>query len=140
RSTSSGGCCKVDAHLTQTRDTSAATVEGDERLRIFCALRLPEEALDAVEEWQAAHLVRGRVVPRRNLHVTLAFLGHLGSAVVPTVGGALAGAASAASPIVFRCGRYRETRSVGMIELDDVTGAATTLAEDLFGRLEEVGL
>jgi 2'-5' RNA ligase len=96
--------------------------------------------LDALEAWQALHLVRGRVVPRRNLHVTLAFLGHIERGAVPSVAAALAGAAAAAAPIVFRCGRYRETRSVGMIELDDVTGAAAALAADLFGRLEELGV
>ena len=35
---------------------------------------------------------------------------------------------------------YRETRSVGMIVLQDVTGAATTLAEDLAARLERLGV
>jgi 2'-5' RNA ligase len=35
--------------------------------------------------------------------------------------------------------RYRETRSVGMIVLKDVTGAATALADDLAARLERLG-
>jgi 2'-5' RNA ligase len=93
-----------------------------------------------VYEWQAANLARGRVVSRGNLHVTLAFLGHRPRAELAAVADALRGAAAAASPIVFRCGRYRETRSVGMIELDDETGAAGALAADLFGRLEELGV
>jgi 2'-5' RNA ligase len=36
--------------------------------------------------------------------------------------------------------RYRETRSVGMLVLTDVAGAATSLAEDLFDRLERLGV
>jgi len=36
--------------------------------------------------------------------------------------------------------RYRETRSVGMLALKDVLGTATRLAEDLFTRLEQLGV
>jgi 2'-5' RNA ligase len=36
--------------------------------------------------------------------------------------------------------RYRETRSVGMLALRDLGGTATRLAEDLFGRLERLGV
>ena len=33
-----------------------ASVRGDERIRLFLALRLPDGALDDVEHWQVAHL------------------------------------------------------------------------------------
>jgi 2'-5' RNA ligase len=36
--------------------------------------------------------------------------------------------------------RYRETRSVGMLVLNDLGGQATRLAEDLQGRLEGLGV
>ena len=32
--------------------TSAASVSGDERLRLFLALRLPDDVLDEIERWQ----------------------------------------------------------------------------------------
>ena len=79
-------------------------------------------------------------MPRRNLHVTLAFLGRVDRRALPDVGQALGAAAAGAAPIVLRCGSYRETRSVGMIELDDTTGAATALALDLFDRLEQLAV
>jgi 2'-5' RNA ligase len=45
-----------------------------------------------------------------------------------------------AEPPRLTAGRYRETRSVGMLVLDDEGGRATALAEDLQGRLEELGV
>src|SRR5579862_6061961 len=75
--------------------TSAASVEGHERLRLFLGLRLPEAALDVVETWQREHLDRMRVVPRDHLHVTLAFLGHRPAAELPGILEALRGAAGA---------------------------------------------
>jgi RNA 2',3'-cyclic 3'-phosphodiesterase len=117
-----------------------ASVEGRERLRLFCALRLPGAALDALSEWQSAHLHGGRIVPRDHLHVTLAFLGHRPAGELPGISAALRDAAVAAGPIRLVPERYRETRSVGMLVLNDPTGAAGRLAEDLMGRLERLGV
>jgi 2'-5' RNA ligase len=117
--------------------TSPGTVERDERLRLFCALRLPDPILDRLEDWQREHLA-GRVVPRTNLHVTLAFLGSRPAADVPAVARALAEAAERVGEIVFAPRRYRETRSVGMVVLEDATGEAKRLAERLFKRLERL--
>jgi 2'-5' RNA ligase len=116
-------------------------VDGDGRIRLFCALQLPDGALDAVEEWSRALPVGdGRLVPRGNLHVTLAFLGHRPAAEVPAILDALRSAAAAAPASIELCPlRYRATRSVGMIVLDDPTGAATALADDVQGRLEAIG-
>jgi 2'-5' RNA ligase len=120
--------------------TSPGSVGGDERLRLFCGLRLPEDVLDAVEAWQGG-LRSGRIVPRANLHVTLAFLGHRPAAEVdPIVGELRAAAAAAAGPIVLEPVRYRETRSVGMLVLRDEEGRAAALARDLHGRLERLGV
>jgi len=122
-------------------------VAGDGRIRLFCALQLPEEALDGVAAWQEHALAgaRGRLVPRGNLHITLAFLGSRPAGELGGIAEALR-AASAAAPrgIELRPLRYRETGSmrsggVGMIVLEDPTGAATALAEDVQGRLEALG-
>jgi 2'-5' RNA ligase len=113
-------------------------LEGRERARLFCALRLPDAALDALCEWQAAHVRGGRAVPREHLHITLAFLGHRPVHELDSIVGAMREAAVSARPISLLPERYRETRSVGMVALTDVTGGALRLARDLFGRLERL--
>jgi 2'-5' RNA ligase len=119
-------------------------VAGDERIRLFCALQLPEDVLERVVDWQRErlepHADRLRPVARGNLHVTLAFLGARGAADVPVVTAALREAALAAGPVELRPARYRETRGVGMIACDDVSGAGAALAADLGGRLEQAGV
>jgi 2'-5' RNA ligase len=117
-----------------------ASFEGRERERLFCALRLPEHALDALCEWQSAQLRGGRAVPRDHLHLTLAFLGHRPVAELSGIVAALRDAAAAAEPIRLLPERYRETRSVGMLVLTDLAATAARLAEDLFGRLERLGV
>jgi 2'-5' RNA ligase len=116
-----------------------ASVAGRERARLFCALRLPDDILDAIEAWGSEHLAE-RVVPRSNLHITLAFLGHRPLAELDAIGVATREAASAARPIRLEPVGYRETRTVGMLVLTDEGGSATTLAEDLHGRLEAAGV
>jgi 2'-5' RNA ligase len=115
-------------------------VEGDERLRLFCALLLPPAAVDDLVAWQAAHLAAIRqdlrVVPAGNLHITLAFLGSIRAARVGEVTDALHDACAGAEPPVFAARRYRETRSVAMIELTDEGGCGEVVAERLFGALE----
>jgi RNA 2',3'-cyclic 3'-phosphodiesterase len=118
---------------------TAASVEGRERPRLFCALRLPEPVLDELERWSDAELAE-RIVPRTNLHVTVAFLGHRPIAELPAIIDATRVAAAAAeSPIRLTPLRYRETRSVGMLVLADEDGRAGRFAEDLFRRLEALG-
>ena len=118
--------------------TSPGTVGGSERLRLFCALTLTDDVLDALERWHETEL-RGdvRVVPREHLHLTLAFLGSRPADELAGIAEALrAAAASAARPIGFDAVRYRETQSVGMLVLADEGGRAARLAEELFDRLE----
>jgi RNA 2',3'-cyclic 3'-phosphodiesterase len=115
-------------------------VTGGDRIRLFCALRLPEAALDAIVRWQAEALSSGRAVPRQNLHVTLAFLGGRPAADVAGIAGELRAAAARAGPMRLHAVRYRETRSVGMVVLEDVTGAGAALAADLGERLEQLGV
>jgi 2'-5' RNA ligase len=117
-----------------------ASVDGRERARLFCALRLPEETLDTLSDWQADHIDRGRPVPRDHLHITLAFLGHRPVAELEPICRELREAAAAAGPMRLLPERYRETRSVGMLELSDLEGGAIRLAADLQGRLERLGV
>jgi 2'-5' RNA ligase len=115
-----------------------ASVEGRERARLFCALRLPDDALDRLCEWQAEQL-GGRVVVREHLHITLAFLGHRPVAELEQIVGATRDAAAGARPLRLEPVRYRETRSAGMLVLSD-DGSATALAEDLHRSLEGLGV
>ena len=122
--------------------TSAASLGDDERLRLFCALTLPEKVLDTLERWQGDQLVSGaRQVRRDQLHLTLAFLGSRPAGERGGIAAALREAvAGVPGEIVLRPARYRETRSVGMLVLDDEEGRATALAEALHGRLDRLGV
>ena len=117
-----------------------ATVGGGrERARLFLALRLPPETVERLAAWQQREL-RGRIVARENLHVTLAFLGSRPRAEVEPIARELRAAALAARRPVLAVRAYRETRSVGMLALEDLGGHATALAEDVHGRLERLGV
>ena len=104
-------------------------------------MRLPDEVLDGLVAWQRK-LVDPRVrhVPRDNLHVTLAYLGSRPADEQDAIGAALREAAAGGTRPVFEVGGYRETRSVGMLTLADEDGRAGALAEDLFERLERLGV
>jgi 2'-5' RNA ligase len=115
-------------------------VGGDERLRLFLALRLPDDVLDEIEGWQHARLPNVRVVPREHLHVTLAFLGHRPAGELESIVGALRDAAAGAGQIRLTPVRYRETRSVGMLVLDDEGGRSALLAGNVQERLERLGV
>jgi 2'-5' RNA ligase len=121
--------------------SSPASVPGDAKARLFCALRLPDETVDRLVAWQL-QLPAGafRIVPRENLHVTMAFLGSRPAGELPAIGAVLREAAAAARRPVLRVVRYRETRSVGMLALDDEDGRAAEFAADLGERLERLGV
>jgi 2'-5' RNA ligase len=121
---------------------AAGTVEGRERLRLFCALTLSDGVAHELARWQAAELGGGgRVVARAHLHLTLAFLGARPAGELGAIAAELrAVAARAEGPIVLEPVRYRETRSVGMLVLADADGRATRLAVDLHARLERLGV
>jgi RNA 2',3'-cyclic 3'-phosphodiesterase len=120
--------------------TAPGSVEGRDRVRLFCALRLPEPAVSTLSRWQAAHVRGGRLVPPDHLHLTLAFLGHRPVQELDSILDALRAAARDAGPIRVVPERYRETRSVGMLVLRDLSGEATRLAERLHERLERLGV
>jgi 2'-5' RNA ligase len=115
-------------------------VASDETLRLFCALRLDDETLDRLVAWQAHDLRGGRMVPRGNLHATLAFLGSQAGASVGGIADALRDAAAGAGGLRFTLRSYRETRSVGMLAFDDEGGRGAELAGRLFERLEALGV
>ena len=118
--------------------TRPARVGGDEYLRLFCGLRLPDDAADAIVAWQAT-FEGGRVVPRDNLHFTLAFLGRQPRSRLHEVVEALRRRAAETAPPVFGVERYRETRSVGMLVFTQDDGAerlALGLQKELLGRAE----
>jgi 2'-5' RNA ligase len=118
-------------------------VEGDERLRLFLALPLPEEFLERLVDWQAAAFFGAagvQVVPPGNLHVTLAFLGGRPAGEVDAIAAELRAAAAGAERPVLSAVGYRETSSVGMVVLDDEGGAAGRLQADLADRLERLGV
>ena len=121
--------------------TSPASVGGDERLRLFFALRLPEPVLDDVARWQTECFAGLRVVPRDGLHVTLAFLGNRPAGELEGIVRELReAAAAAAADLRLTPARYRETRAVAMLVLDDEGGRAAALAGDLQARLERLGV
>jgi 2'-5' RNA ligase len=114
-------------------------VAGSESLRLFCALRLPDETVERLVRWQG-ELRGGRIVAPRNLHVTLAFLGSRPADEVPAIVGAVESAVAVARDIRLRVRGYRETRSVGMLTLDDDGGRAADLADRLGAQLESLGV
>lgn len=118
--------------------TSPATVEGDERLRLFLALELPGAVVDAIHAWGERHLFGGRRVTTP--HVTLAFLGSQPRSALDGILEALRASAEESRPFVLEPVRYRETRSVGMLVLADPSGEATLLATRLHERLEALGV
>ena len=122
--------------------TSSGTVGADERLRLFLGFRLPDTAAQSVVAWEHEQLAgeRLRLVPRENLHVTIAFLGSRPTGEVEAIAGALRGAVEGVARPVLTPLRYRETRSVGMLVLDDEEGRATRIAEDAHRRLERLGV
>jgi 2'-5' RNA ligase len=122
---------------------SLGNVAGDDRIRLFIGLRLPETALDRLVEWQQAVFPSAeayRILPRESMHITLAFLGHRPRSEVEAIAGALRESVATAEPPLLAPVRYRENRSVGMLVLSDKEERAARLASDLHVRLEELGV
>lgn len=118
--------------------SGAATVGSDERLRIFLALELPADVAEELGRWRDRHLAGER--PAAGLHVTLAFLGGRPRFELEEILEVLRDESARATPPELEPVRYRETRSVGMLVLDDPSGEATRLAERLHERLQRLGV
>ena len=129
--------------------SSLASLEGDDRLRLFCALRLPTDIVARLVSWQETALADAdvRILPSNHLHVTLAFLGSRPSSDVDAVANALREVACDARQPLLQVRRYRETTRVAMLALgeelvpgDAYVGRANELAGDLMRRLEKLGV
>jgi 2'-5' RNA ligase len=122
--------------------SSSGTVGADERVRLFLGFRLPDAAALAVAAWEREQLAAEsvRLVPAENLHVTIAFLGSRPAGEVEAIASVLRESAEGVARPVLTPVRYRETRSVGMLVLDDEEGRATRIAEDAHGRLARLGV
>jgi RNA 2',3'-cyclic 3'-phosphodiesterase len=119
--------------------TSPGSLGNRERARIFVGLPLPPDVVEPLARWQQGEL-RGRIVAPENLHVTLAFLGSRPVGELGAIAAELRGAAAIHVRPVLSVRGYRETRSVGMLVLEDFDGRAAALADDLHGRLERLGV
>jgi 2'-5' RNA ligase len=118
--------------------SSPATVGGDDRIRLFLALELPEEVTSELVRWGKRHLTGGRAVA--SFHVTLAFLGSQPRSAVEPIVDVLRGESSATERFTLEPAGYRETRSVGMLVLADPSGMAASLAHRVQTRLEGLGV
>ena len=118
--------------------TPPATVEGDEQIRLFLALELPDDVVAELVRWGKQHLGKGRAV--ESFHVTLAFLGSQPRAMLQPIAAALRRQVLSTGPFPLEPVRYHETRSVGMLVLADPSGGATSLAERVQLELEDLGV
>jgi len=114
------------------------TVEGDDRIRLFLALELPDGAVETLVRWGKEHLTGGRAVT--SFHITLAFLGSRLQNELGAIVDVLRREAAKTEPFLLEPLRYRETRSVGMLVLADPSGRATALAERVQVGLERLGV
>ncbi len=115
-----------------------ASLEAGGSLRLFLALLLPDDVAETLGRWSERHLDRGRRV--ESFHVTLAFLGPRPRAELEAIVEALRASSATARPFMLAPVRYRETRSVGMVVLNDPSGEAARLAVGLHDRLEALGV
>ena len=132
--------CASDGKSRRIRMSSAASVSGDERLRLFLALRLPDDVLDEVERWQREQLPGVRVVPREHLHITLAFLGHRPAGELESIVGALRDAAAGAGEIRLTPSATARRGAPACSSSRTTEGNAALLAGDVQERLERLGV
>ncbi len=120
------------------------TLEGDDRLRLFVALRLPPATVDRLAAWQAQELSGRpgvRILPKEHLHVTVAFLGSRPRGDVPRIVAAVREAALHAPRPVLATRGYRETQRVGMVTLSEAEPRyAHRFAGSVMIALEELGV
>jgi RNA 2',3'-cyclic 3'-phosphodiesterase len=104
---------------------------------------LPADAVDCLVAWQRKELAGAgevRILPAENLHVTIAFLGGRPASAAGPIVELLRRSANSARRPLLTPSRYRETRSVGMVVLEDEDDRASALAEVVFTGLERLGV
>jgi 2'-5' RNA ligase len=110
-------------------------------MRVFVGYPVPAGEREELARWSEetfAGVDGARVVPPGNLHVTVAFLGSIEAERVRAVAAAL-GSDHPVRPR-FAVRRYRATRGVGMLVLEDLDGVGTAIALALQARLEGLRL
>jgi len=122
--------------------TFSASVNGDEKLRLFVGFSLAESDRERISHWQKSAFVSERIRPvaLENLHITVAFLGPTPARELDVIAGLLESAASGVAAMPLELRRYRQTRSVGMLVFDDPTATATRLAGEIQLNLDRLGL
>jgi 2'-5' RNA ligase len=120
--------------------SGAASVGGDDELRLFVGYVLPERHREQIQRWQRAQLSEGdgRLVPPEHLHFTVAFLGARPASELDAIGVALRTCAAGATRSELELARYRETRGVGMLVFRDTEGGLTRAAIALQRALERL--
>lgn len=109
-------------------------------MRLFIALPLPDDALDAIGALQA-RMPKGRMVPPDNLHLTLAFLGDCDAEDVEAAHDALDGFRAPAVATGFTGPAIYGGRHGQAVALEADAGAPLfELHDRLRGRLRGVGL
>ncbi len=117
----------------------------DEKVRLFVALALPEEARSKLVSWRTTVMegVDGlRPVGVDSLHVTLCFLGGQPSSEVAEIAGSCALVAGMTSPrLAILRARWLPPRRPGVlaVELDDQSGALGAIQTKLSTSLQQGG-
>jgi RNA 2',3'-cyclic 3'-phosphodiesterase len=109
---------------------------GSPRAKLFVALDLPETVRAAIDAWGARELIDPglRRVPRRSLHVTLAFLGWRPEKEIPRLAEIVSAAGAPAPSLVFGQPVQRPERGRARLYALPVTSPATVALQ---ARLEE---
>jgi RNA 2',3'-cyclic 3'-phosphodiesterase len=112
-------------------------------LRLFVALELPEPVVAALATWGSGAEREGlRLVPRENLHVTLAFLGERPDEEADAIAGVLAGVAAPVEPLRVGEPAWLPPRRPGVlaVDLDDPEGACARLQAAVSASLVGLGV
>jgi 2'-5' RNA ligase len=121
------------------------SVRGEERVRLFVALELPDEVREALVRWRAGALAGGpgvRPITGEDLHATLCFLGWRDAADVEAIRAACARVATHPAPeLALGQAIWLPPRRprVLAVELGDATGALASAQAELSGILAAGG-
>jgi 2'-5' RNA ligase len=133
--------------VASVHDPSASGGPSGPRLRAFIGIRLPDELADGYVALQRALASLGRVkwVERRNLHLTLKFLGTVERTDVPLLSRQLARVAADGVPATLMASRVTAfpdecAARVVVVELTDPTGSVLRLQRAIERELAALGV